>query len=47
MPSISAKRLNSAILPSMTGIAAAGPRLPRPRMALPSVTTATMLPLAV
>ncbi len=45
--SIPAKRLNSAALPSMTGIAAAGPMLPRPRTALPSVTTATLLPLMV
>ncbi len=39
--SIPAKRLNSADLPSMTGSAAAGPMLPRPRTADPSVTTAT------
>jgi hypothetical protein len=31
----------------MTGIAARGPMLPRPSTALPSVTTATELPLTV
>ena len=45
--SMSAKRLNSAALPSITGIAAPGPMLPRPRTAEPSVTTATELPLMV
>ena len=34
--------LNSTALPSMTGIAAAGPMSPRPRTAVPSVTTATV-----
>jgi hypothetical protein len=29
-------------LPSITGIAASGPTLPRPRTAEPSLTTATM-----
>ena len=42
-----AKRLNSAALPSMTGSAAYGPRLPRPSTAEPSVTTATLLRLIV
>ncbi len=45
--STSANRLNSAALPSMTGSAAAGPRLPRPSTAEPSVTTATVLRLMV
>ncbi len=40
-------RLNSAALPSMTGRAADGPRLPRPSTAEPSVTTATVLRLMV
>ncbi len=39
--------LNSAALPSMTGSAAAGPMSPRPRTAVPSVTTATVLRLTV
>ena len=39
--------LNSAALPSMTGSAAAGPMLPRPRTAEPSVTTAIVLRLMV
>ena len=41
------KRLNSAALPSITGIAAAGPMLPRPSTAEPSLTTATVLRLMV
>ncbi len=45
--SMSAKRLNSTALPSMTGSAASGPRLPRPSTAEPSVTTATVLRLMV
>ena len=45
--SMSAKRLNSAALPSITGSAAPGPMLPRPSTAEPSVTTATELPLTV
>ncbi len=45
--SMPAKRLNSADLPSMTGRAAAGPMLPRPSTAEPSVTTATELRLTV
>ena len=44
---MSANRLNSAALPSMTGSAAAGPMLPRPSTAEPSVTTATLLRLMV
>ena len=39
--------LNSAALPSITGRAAAGPILPRPSTADPSVTTATVLRLMV
>ena len=38
-----ANRLNSSALPSMTGMAAFGPMSPRPRTAVPSVTTATVL----
>ncbi len=45
--SMSANRLNSAALPSITGSAAPGPMLPSPRTAEPSVTTATELPLMV
>ncbi len=45
--SMSAKPLNSAALPSMTGIAACGPMLPRPSTADPSLTTATLLRLTV
>ena len=41
------KRLNSAALPSITGSDAAGPRLPRPSTAEPSLTTATVLRLMV
>ena len=36
-----ANSLNSAALPSITGRAAAGPMLPRPSTAVPSLTTAT------
>ena len=36
------KALNRAALPSITGMAASGPILPRPRTALPSETTATV-----
>ncbi len=39
--------LNSTHLPSITGIAASGPMSPRPRTALPSDTTATVLRLIV
>jgi hypothetical protein len=42
---MSAKRLNSTDLPSITGFAASAPRLPSPRMAVPLVMTATKLPL--
>ena len=45
--SISAKRLNKSALPSITGFDASGPKLPRPRIAVPLVITATKLPLAV
>ena len=37
--------LNSIALPSITGIAASGPMSPSPSTAVPSVTTATVLPL--
>ena len=42
-----ANSLNSIALPSITGIAASGPMSPRPRTAVPSETTATVLPLIV
>ena len=45
--SMSANRLNSAALPSMTGSAASGPMSPSPSTAVPSVTTATVLRLIV
>ena len=45
--SMSAKRLKSAALPSITGKAASGPMLPRPRTAEPSVTTAMVFRLMV
>ena len=38
-----ANRWNSSDLPSITGIAAAGPMSPRPSTAVPSVTMATVL----
>ena len=47
MESTSAKRLNSTLLPSITGLEASAPRSPRPRMAVPLEITATMLPLEV
>ncbi len=37
------KFLNSRALPSMTGMAPAGPMSPRPSTAVPSETTATVL----
>ena len=42
-----ANSLNSIALPSITGIAAAGPMSPSPSTAVPSETTATVLPLMV
>ena len=42
-----ANSLKSIALPSMTGIAARGPMSPRPRTAVPSLTTATVLRLIV
>ena len=45
--SISANSLNSTALPSITGIAASAPILPRPSTAEPSLMTATVLPLEV
>ena len=39
--------LNSAALPSITGMAAAAPMLPSPSTADPSVTTATVFRLIV
>ncbi len=44
---MSAKRLNSATLPSITGFEAIAPRLPSPSTAVPLEITATMLPLVV
>ena len=45
--SMPANSLKSIALPSITGIAAAGPMSPSPRTAVPSLTTATALPLMV
>jgi hypothetical protein len=45
--SMSANFLNSAALPSITGLAASGPMSPRPSTAVPLVITATRLPRAV
>ena len=42
-----ASSLKSIALPSMTGIAASGPMLPRPSTAVPSETTATVWPRMV
>ena len=42
-----ANSLKSIALPSITGIAASGPMSPSPSTAVPSVTTATVLPLIV
>ncbi len=42
-----AKRLNSAALPSITGMAASGPIFPKPRTAEPSLTIATVFFLVV
>ena len=42
-----ANSLKSIALPSMTGMAASGPMSPKPRTAVPSLTTATELPLMV
>ena len=41
--STSAKCLNSKAFPSMTGMAAFGPKLPKPKIAEPSEITATRL----
>ena len=46
-PLIPAKLLNSAAFPSITGILASAPIFPKPRTAVPSVTTATVFPLIV
>ena len=43
MPSTPPNCLKSTHLPSITGIAAAGPMSPRPSTAVPSVITATVL----
>ena len=45
--STSANSLRIAALPSMTGMAASAPRLPRPKMAEPSETIATVLAFKV
>ena len=45
--SISAKRLNKTDLPSITGFDAKAPRLPKPKIALPLLITATKFPLLV
>ena len=39
--------LNKTAFPSITGMAASGPILPKPRTALPSETTATVFALMV
>ena len=44
---IPAKRLNNKALPSITGLDAIGPKLPKPKIAVPLVITATVLPLPV
>lgn len=45
--SILPKRLYNALLPSITGIAAAAPISPNPKTRVPSEITATALPLQV
>ncbi len=45
--SISANILNSTALPSMTGLPASGPMLPKPSTADPLLITPTRLPFAV
>ena len=45
--SMSAKRLNNTLLPSITGLPASGPMLPSPSTAVPLDTTATRLPRLV
>ncbi len=45
--SMPAKFLNKMAFPSITGIEARGPMSPKPRTAVPSVTTATIFPLEV
>ena len=45
--SMPANSLKSIALPSITGMAAFGPMLPRPSTAVPSVTTATEFCLMV
>jgi hypothetical protein len=42
-----AKYLKRTAFPSITGKAASGPISPNPKTAVPSVTTATIFPLAV
>ena len=44
---MSAKRLNSTALPSITGFEARDPRLPIPKIAEPLLITATKFPLLV
>ena len=41
------KRLNNKALPSITGFEANGPKLPNPKIAVPSEIIATLLPLPV
>ena len=45
--SMPANFLNNIAFPSITGIAASGPKFPKPKMAEPSVTTATQFPFMV
>lgn len=44
---MSPKALNKALLPSITGIPASGPISPKPKIAVPSVITATVFHLLV
>ena len=44
---MSAKRLNNNALPSITGLEAIGPKLPKPNTAVPFEITATVLPFPV
>ena len=45
--SMSANLLNKTDFPSMTGLDANAPKLPRPKIAVPLLITATKLPLLV
>ena len=47
IPSMSAKILNKRLLPSITGLEASGPILPKPKTAVPFEIMATKFPLEV